>query len=630
MKSKAPARSGNLLCRLAPRHSTALLALPFAVLLAGCATGTADSDSAASGASAPVARQERANGGPDATPSGPEAPRAGSAGDPHQADDAGPIPEVELSSQLMFQLLASEIAAQRGELASATTTYLSMARQTRDPRLARRATEIALAERSLERALPAAQLWSELAPDSRLAAQTLEMLLLSAGRLAEAEPLLAARLERARTEGGLPEAYGGLQRALARASDRTAALAMLERLATADAGVPQARLALAAQAAAAGDGARAALEAKTAVELAPEDESIAVAAAQHIAEGEARPDGAIALLQGFVARKPDSLEARFALARLLASAERNDEARAQFEAALKQQPQNPAILFSLAQLAWQAKQPEAAESYLKRYIELPETVQRNDNPAWLFLGQIAESAGRTDEAIARYANVRRGEQFMPALIRRALLVARQGGLDDARQLLRETTVSTNRERVQLISAEAQLLRESRRYDEALAFLGKSLERLPENPDLLYDHAMAAERVDRLDLMEGSLRKLMSLRPDHAHAYNALGYTFADRNIRLEEAQQLIEKALELRPDDAHILDSMGWVRYRRGDLPGAIDYLRRAWQASPEAEIAIHLGEVLWVSGERDEARRLWREARKLEPDSETLRDTLARLGAEL
>ena len=140
MKSKAPARSGNLLCRLAPRHSTALLALPLAVLLAGCATGTADSDSAASGASAPVARQERATGGPDAAPSGPEAPRAGSAGDPHQADDAGPIPEVELSSQLMFQLLASEIAAQRGELASATTSYLSMARQTRDPRLARRAT----------------------------------------------------------------------------------------------------------------------------------------------------------------------------------------------------------------------------------------------------------------------------------------------------------------------------------------------------------------------------------------------------------------------------------------------------------------------------------------------------------
>ena len=630
MKSTAPARSGNFLCRLAPRHPAALLALPFVLLLSGCATGPAGSETAASGAPASVAQREAENG--SAAPAGREAQPAAAARaeNPHKADDTGPIPEVELNSQLMFQLLASEIAAQRGELSSAATTYLSMARQTRDPRLARRATEIALAERSLERALPAAQLWHELAPGSRLAAQTVEMLLLSAGRLAEAEPLLAARLETARAEGGLPEAYAGLQRTLARASDRAAALAMLERLATADAGVPQARLALAAQAAAAGDGARAALEAKTAVELAPGDESIAVAAAQHTAEGEARPDGAIALLQGFVGDKPDSIEARFALARLLAAAERNDEARAQFEAALKQQPQNPAILFSLAQLSWQAKQADAAEAYLERYLDLPETVQRNDNPAWLFLGQIAENDGRADEAIARYAKVRRGDQFLPALIRRALLTARQGRLDDARQLLRETAVSTNRERVQLISAEAQLLRESRRYDDALALLGKSLERLPENPELLYDHAMAAERVDRLDLMEGSLRKLISLRPDHAHAYNALGYTFADRNIRLDEAQQLIEKALELRPDDAHILDSMGWVRFRRGDLPGALGYLRRAWEASQEAEIAIHLGEVLWASGERDEARRLWREARKLEPENEALRDTLARLGAEL
>src|SRR5690606_31892496 len=286
------------------------------------------------------------------------------------------------------------------------------------------------------------------------------------------------------------------------------------------------------------------------------------------------------------------IEARFALARLLAAAGRNDAARAQFERVLETEPENPTLLFSLAQLAWQSRQTDAAERYLQRYLALPETSRRNPAPAWLFLGEIAERGGRIDEAIERYAKVGRGEQYMPALIRRALLTARQGKVEEARQLLRETRVTTNRERVQLISAEAQVLREARRFDEALVLLGQALERLPENPDLLYDHAMAAERVGRLDLLEASLRKLISLRPDHAHAYNALGYTFADRNIRLPEARELIEKALDLRPDDAHILDSMGWVRYRLGDLDGALDFLRRAWQASQETEIGVHLGEV--------------------------------------
>jgi tetratricopeptide (TPR) repeat protein len=333
------------------------------------------------------------------------------------------------------------------------------------------------------------------------------------------------------------------------------------------------------------------------------------------------------MLESFVASKPDAIEARFALARLLAGAGRNEAARAQFESVLQTEPENPTLLFALAQLAWQSEQPDAAERYLQRYLALPDTVNRNPSPAWLFLGQISESGGRIDEAIERYSKVDRGEQYIPALVRRVLLIARQGRVEEARQLLRSTRVTTNRERVQLISAEAQVLREARRFDDALTLLSNALERLPENPDLLYDHAMAAERVGRLDLLEGSLRKLISLRPDHAHAYNALGYTFADRNIRLQEARELIEKALDLRPDDAHILDSMGWVRYRLGDLDGALDFLRRAWRASREAEIGVHLGEILWVRGEREEARAVFRESRELDPNNEVLRETLQRLG---
>jgi tetratricopeptide (TPR) repeat protein len=670
MKSSAPARPGHSLDRLVPRLCVPL----FGLVLSGCAIvspspetsgataragsappGIAAGESAVRGSPAGSSAQappgSPAQGKPAATdkatpPAGPDdaAPADSDQAEPPAAPAAAPaagtqadavgdverLPDVPLTSELMFLLLASEVAAQRGEVGSAVTTYLSMARETRDPRLARRATELALSERALDPALQAATLWHELAPASALAAQTLETLWVSTGRLAEAEPLLRARLDAARAEGRLPQAYSQIQTLLARTSDKSGALAMLQRLSARDPKVPQAHLAVAAQASAAGDHELSAREAAAAFALAPADESIAVSAAQYVAQGSAGLDGAIALLQGFLERQPRSTEARFALARLLAGAERDDDAREQFELALKEDPTSPAILFSLAQLAWQTKHPKDAERYLNRYLGLPDGVPHDDSPAWLFLGQIAESDGRIDQAIERFGKVQPGEQYVPAVIRRALLISRQGRLEEAREVLHNAFATNNRDRVQLILGEAQVLRDAHRDDEAFQVLGQALERLPENPDLLYDYAMAAERLDRLELMETTLRKLIALRPDYAHAYNALGYTFADRNIRLEEAQRLIEKALELRPGDPNILDSMGWVLYRRGDMPGALAILRKAYALSPVVDIAVHLGEILWKTGKLDEARKVWRDARALEPGNEALRETLARLNVTL
>lgn len=538
---------------------------------------------------------------------------------------ADEVPEVELTPQLMFQVLASEIAAQRGEVGSASATYLAMAQQTRDPRLARRATELALVERSLDRALPAAQLWHELSPNSPIATQTIESLWLTTGRFAEAEPLLRARLEKARAEQRLPETYAQLQRTLARAVDRKGALAMLDRLAAPDAKVPEARLALAAVAHSADDTARAAAEAEAALTLDPSSEQAAVAAARYVAQTPRGADAAIALLESFLKREPKAIEARFSLARLLAASGRNDDARSQFETALRQEPDSPGILFSLAQLAHQTGQPKLAADYLRRYLELPPQVQRDNDPAYLFMGQLAEEAGRSEEAADWYGRVRRGEQFLPALTRRAVLLGKLGRVDEARELLRNTSVGSTRERVQLTAAEAQVLREAGRDADAFAVLAQALERMPDNPELLYDYAMAAERIDRLDDMEASLRKLIALRPDYAHAYNALGYTFAERNIRLDEAQELIAKALELSPDDAHILDSMGWVLFRRGRIADAVGYLERAYKLRPEAEIAAHLGEALWQAGRAEDAQRVWREAVARDPDNKILNETLAR-----
>ncbi len=540
------------------------------------------------------------------------------------------LPEIDLSPQILFQVLAAEIAAQRGDVGSSAATYLSLARRTRDPRLAQRATELSLAARAPDRALTAAQLWLEIEPGSRLAAQTVDALQLSTGALSAAEPTLRTRLERARRDGTLAHTYESLQAALLRAPDKKQALALLERLAAPDQSVAAARLALAAVASAAEAHERAATEAAEAHRLAPGDENTAVMAARYGARAPGGLTNALTLLERFIEREPRSLEARFTLGRLLSQAGRADDARAQFEAALALDPTNPVILFSLAQVAAQAGQSSLAQSYLQRYLDLPAEIARDNAIAMLFLGQIAEEEKRFEDAIGWYAKIDSGEQVDTARIRRALLLGRLKRVDEALYVLREDIPDDPRGRARLVAVEAQVLREAGRYADAFKVLDDALGRQPDDTDLLYDHAMAAEKVNRLDLLEASLRKLIEAKPDHAHAYNALGYTLADRNLRLTEAQRLIEKALELAPDDAHILDSMGWVLFRRGDLEGAIRYLRKAFALRADVEIGVHLGEVLWQAGMQDEARRLWRDARDREPANEVLRETLVRLNISL
>lgn len=540
------------------------------------------------------------------------------------------LPKFDLNREILFRLLAAEVAVQRGQIGAAAATYLSLARSTRDPRLARRATELALADRSTGNALESAQLWYELSPKNPTAVSTIEALWLSTGRFEQAEPLVRERLRTARAQRKLPEIYQQLARTLARSTDRAAALAMLERLAEPDARVPEAHLAMAAIASAGELHDRAAAESAEALALRPDDERIAMATASYVQKTKLGNTGALKVLEGFLERRPKASDARVGYARLLAADGKPDAARAQMVLALERDPDNPAILFGLGSLAYQLKQPEAAGDYLRRYVELPAAVQRDNVPAYLFLAQIAEDGKRIDEAIGWLARVTRGEQFLVALTRRALLMGRQGRIDEARELLRGTSVPNTRERVQLTAAEAQLLREAKRNKEAFETLAQALERTPTNVELLYDHAMAAERLGDLNTMETSLRKVIALRPDHAHAHNALGYSLADHNQRLDEAYGLIEKALELAPGDAHIVDSMGWVLFRQGKLDQAIEWLRKAYQMKPEAEIAAHLGEALWKAGRAAEAREMWLAARKLDPDNETLKETLARLNVSM
>jgi tetratricopeptide (TPR) repeat protein len=244
----------------------------------------------------------------------------------------------------------------------------------------------------------------------------------------------------------------------------------------------------------------------------------------------------------------------------------------------------------------------------------------------LYLGQVAEERKDLEGALKWYGEVGEGEQYVQAQIRYAQVLARQGKIDAARAHLQQAAAKSTDQRVQLVLAEAQILRDANQPKAAFDLVGQALDRVPNNPELLYDYAMLAEKIERVDILESSLRKLIEIRPEHAHAYNALGYSLADRNQRLPEAQELIEKALKLAPDDSFIMDSMGWVLYRRGQLKDSLAYLRRAYAGRPDPEIAAHLGEVLWTLGERSEAERVWGDAKKEAPDNETLSSTIKRL----
>lgn len=543
-----------------------------------------------------------------------------------EADVGGPIPERQLTAQIMFQVLAAEVAAQRGQFVSAARTYFEMAKDTRDPRMAQRATELALAGRSLEQALPAAQLWFELAPSSTAAAQTMEALWLSSGKLSDAEPLLAKRLIQARKDKTVAGAYQQIIRVLPNMPDKKGAFAMLQRLSKDDLNIPEARLALATAALQAEQPDKAVQEARAAVRLAPANEDVVISAARLLAANPAALDEAIDMLSAAIKRQPKALEVYFTLGRLQLQKGQTVQAQQTFESALQKEPESPTLMLALAQIAYQGKDFNTAEKYLLRLINLPASVQRDDSLAFSFLGQISED--RKDETKAKewYAKVGPGEQYINAVSRRAILMSKSGQLEEGRALLKSAVSTGNRERIALTSAEAQILSQAKRLDEAFKVLDDAVQSTRNTPDHLYEHALAAEKINKLDVMEQSLRRLIELRPDAAHAYNALGYSFADRNLRLPEARELITKAVELKPEDPHILDSMGWVLYRQGDLDKAREYLEKALKISPEVDVLVHLGEVLWTQGRQSDALKYWQDARKLEPDNDSLKETLTRL----
>ena len=526
----------------------------------------------------------------------------------------------ELNEPTLYELLLGEIALQRGDNALAAKTYLELARRTGDARVARRAVEVATQAKLPELALEAAKTWQEIEPESPAALQVVAALLVSAKRIDEAEPYL----EKLLSSKGIDLERGFLQlnRLLAGNPDKAANLRVVRQLAAAHPQIASAHLAVAQASAAASDDAQALAAARRAAQLRPEWEAPAVLEAQ-VLQKRSSTDAAKRLAQ-FVEKNPNSREGRLNYARALVLDKRVPEARKQFETLLAANPGNTDLIYTVGLLAFQLKDYPVAEDNMKRLVG--NANYRDPDGARFMLGQIAEEQKQWPRAIEWYEQIQDGEHALPARLRTANAIAKQGKLDAARDFLHKMSADNPGQEVQLTVAEAQLLRDANRNAEAFALLGGALKSEPEQPELLYDFALTAEKLEKFDVLEQNLRKLIEVRPDHAHAYNALGYSFAERNLRLPEARSLIEKALELAPDDYFIVDSLGWVQYRQGDLKGAADTLRRAWGGRPDAEIGAHLGEVLWMLGDRGEANRIWQESLKSAPDNESLLKTIKRL----
>ena len=538
---------------------------------------------------------------------------------PAERDVAEPGPP--MSQETLYKLLVAEFAGRYGDVPLALRNYLAVAKESGDPRAAERAVRIAMFARDVEGGLQAAELWAELAPENHEAKQVHAVLLLRAGALDEAVEVLREVVTA--VEGDSPgEGLRLVSDVLSRERDRASAVRVMEKLVAERPDDPRADFAFGYLLARVEEFDRAERAFERVLAAEPDDEHATVLLSRiHQQRGDLPQ--ALAVLERALAARPQASIVRLTYARLLVEVQRVDEARAHFEHLLGEDEDNEDVRYALALLLLQTQVLDRAE---EEFRVLTQSIERRD-AAWYYLGQIAEARRDHDAALAAYSRVERGDNWLNAQFRAALLLSGAGRVDEARARLHALRGRNVREAVRLYRTEADILASHSRFEEAMQVLSAALREFPENTDLLYSRAMLAVGQDDLALAERDLSAIIERDPDNATALNALGYTLADRTDRIEEAYRLVKRAYDLQPDDHYIMDSMGWVMYRMGRHQEALRFLRRALEISWDPEIAAHLGEVLWVTGNKEEARELWDSALKITPHDKHLLDVRKRFG---
>jgi len=547
---------------------------------------------------------------------------------------AGQLPEVTLTSSIVFRILAAEISAQRSAFIPAGKTMLDLAKEVGDVRLARRALEFYLAGGNLAGALESSRLWLRFEPDDAEALSTEMTLSAASGQTSGLTTALRKKIDEARDKTA---AIGQALAVLGRVPDKRAGLAILISVlqeSQARDTLP-AHIAISDLARAAGDAPRALSAAKAALNVAPRSEDAAMRVFEYglaVDAQQAFRDG-----QGFAAAHPKARRLRLLLATQWAERREFDLAMAELVAMVKFDPEDVDLVFMQGQIAYRAKRLPEARNLLEQYVSRQSQRQLGASDegsglvdAYQLLSRIAQDQGFFDDAVSLLDNIQEPSARHNARVRQAAIRAQQGRVDDALVLLDTSDPQSLEEEVLTASAGAQMLREAKRPLEAIKRLEAANERMPDTVEIKYELAMMYERDERLNDTERLLREVIALDPGHAHSYNALGYSLADRNQRLPEALKLITRALEIAPNDPFIMDSMGWIKFRLGDYVTAVQYLEKAYRVRPEADIAAHLGEALWMLGQRDAAIEIWKKAVAKEADNATLQETIKRLGVRL
>ena len=528
-------------------------------------------------------------------------------------------PKLALSNDILFGVLASEIAAQRGAAAASAPTVLALAQRTRDPRLARRAAEFALTANRLDEAIRALKLWQELEPASDNAQYQLIAALLRAGRLSEATPGVQAQLAARPHEAA--QVFMHLAGLLSRQPDKAGAYAMMKTLLAPFPSVAEGHFALMITAQEAGDDAMAQAEMATLATLAPAWDYPVGWQVERLRQ--TSPEAALALLERELARRPQAgLELRLSYPRLLVMVKRYDAARDAFVQLSNKYPHQPEVAYAIGVLSYELKDYEEAERSLRDALALG---YREPDFVRFTLGQMAEERKLPQEAVNWYEAITSGPQLPQAQSRLAVLEAEDGKLDAALARLERLADMQNTPRPARVLAQAQLARNAEQPDRALTILSAALAKDGNVAEWRYERALLLDDRERVAEAERDLRAYLKLKPKSAQGLNALGYILANRTSRIREARELVSRALKLDPDNPMILDSMGWVEYRSGKLEAALRYLQRAHHLMPDPEIAAHLGEVLWKMGREAEARELWARSLEANPDSDIIRRTQQR-----
>lgn len=541
----------------------------------------------------------------------PEAAEAPAAGDPPDPSD-----------EVAYKVWSAEIFGNEGQFEKAASEYLAAALMSDDPEIARRATEVAISAQSWQVAAMAADRWVLLDPDNLEARQTATRALLVGGDYVRAELQLLAILELTKDEP-----WGGWARIaplLVPARDPERVLQLLDYLET-ETGAsenPYARYARSRLVARSGEFDTALALAEEALALAPEEPTLHAWAGRLALS---QRDEATALMHYRAAWQIDPADRSRAVAyaELLRQAGEPDEAND----VLGTLPDTPENRFTRVAFATESGNRPLATDLYEGFRDMPygDTVDKAFQAA-----RSAEVLDLKEDAIGWYAELEGSEHNLVSILRRAVLLSELGRLDEARRLMTAARNSGQTViQLETMLVEAQLLAEADQPGEAFALLARGLEQFPGNTRLLYTRALMAVQLDRIEAAETDLRTVLAAEPSNAAALNALGYTLADRTDRLEEAEQLIRRAYEMEPDDPAIIDSMGWVAYRLGRLDEAERYLRQALLRQRNAEIAAHLGEVLWAQGRETDAKRVWNEAMRIDPSDRVLIETLERFDVE-